>query len=217
MMAEYRYVRCAFWTDPFILGLTPEEKYFYLYLMTNSHTRQCGVYELPRRLMELETGYNAETLAKLISRFVGYEKISYSHESEVFIHNWLKFNCPNSAPVIKCIIRELSTIKTIEFKAKTIESLHSMGYALDIPSIPPTYTIIKELKEKKEKEIKKTCAQEPVDNSEQPEVKNFLKNDSNPQTPKRQHTPERAKAIAESLSRNDQERARALSNHEIDP
>lgn len=38
-----------------------------------------------------------------------------------------------------------------------------------------------------------------------------------PQPTKLTHTPERAKAIAESLSRNDQERARALSNHEIDP
>jgi uncharacterized protein YdaU (DUF1376 family) len=35
--------------------------------------------------------------------------------------------------------------------------------------------------------------------------------------PRKAHSPERAKAIAESMARNDHERARALSNHEIDP
>ena len=50
-MAVYRNVHIEFWQDGFILDLTPEEKYFYIYLMTNSKTSQCGIYELPKRII----------------------------------------------------------------------------------------------------------------------------------------------------------------------
>ncbi|EOP99461.1 ArpU family phage transcriptional regulator [Bacillus cereus VD140] len=46
-MAIYRPVQVSYWQDAFVLDLTPEEKYFYLYLMTNSKTSQSGIYELP--------------------------------------------------------------------------------------------------------------------------------------------------------------------------
>ena len=130
-MAQYRYVQCAFWSDPFILGLTPEEKFFYLYLITNSHTKQCGVYELPIKIMELETGYNAETIHKLIHRFKDYKKIEYSEKGEVFIINWLRFNRSDSPKVIACIIKEMNQIKTPEFFEKIAEQMRGFGYKIN--------------------------------------------------------------------------------------
>ena len=76
-MAVYRQVYITFWQDEFILELTPEEKYFYLYLMTNSKTSQCGIYQLPIKVMEMELGYNRDTIIKLIERFEQYGKIAY--------------------------------------------------------------------------------------------------------------------------------------------
>ena len=35
-MAVYRHIHINYWQDGFVLDLTPEEKYFYIYLMTNS-------------------------------------------------------------------------------------------------------------------------------------------------------------------------------------
>ena len=58
----YRQVYTSFWQDGFVLTLTPEEKYFYLYLITNSKTSLCGIYELPIKIIEFETGYNRETV-----------------------------------------------------------------------------------------------------------------------------------------------------------
>ena len=52
-MAIFRTLQISFWQDEFVLELTPEEKFFYLYLMTNSKSTQCG----KKRLVELETGY----------------------------------------------------------------------------------------------------------------------------------------------------------------
>lgn len=50
--------------------------------MTNSKTTQCGVYELPRRIIEIETGYNRETVEKLLDRFEDYKKIVYDKSSK---------------------------------------------------------------------------------------------------------------------------------------
>lgn len=103
-MAKYRQIHIEFWQDGFVLDLTPEEKYFYLYLMTNSKTTQCGIYELPKRIIETETGYNRETVDKLLQRFTDYGKIIY-HEptKEIMILNWIKFNWINSPKVISLI------------------------------------------------------------------------------------------------------------------
>ncbi len=57
-MAKYRQLYTEFWSDSFVLELTPEEKYFYLYLISNCKTTQCGIYEISKRIIETETGYN---------------------------------------------------------------------------------------------------------------------------------------------------------------
>ena len=107
-MAVYRNVHIEFWQDGFILDLTPEEKYFYIYLMTNSKTSQCGIYELPKRIIETETGYNRETVEKLILRFEEYGKIVYCDDTkEIFMKNWIKHNRIISPKVIKCVEKEL--------------------------------------------------------------------------------------------------------------
>ena len=67
-MAVTRYVHTAFWNDSFNLSLTPEEKYFFLYFLTNPHSRQCGVYELPRRTIEFETGWAMAQLKPWLDR-----------------------------------------------------------------------------------------------------------------------------------------------------
>nr|WP_155759228.1 DUF4132 domain-containing protein [Bacillus thuringiensis] len=68
-MAVYRNVQVNFWQDEFILDLTPEERYFYIYLLTGTKTKQCGIYILPKRVAELETGYSMETVEKLLKAF----------------------------------------------------------------------------------------------------------------------------------------------------
>ncbi|MDM5194320.1 DnaD domain protein [Bacillus hominis] len=118
-MAVYRNVQVNFWQDEFILDLTPEERYFYIYLLTGTKTKQCGIYILPKRLAELETGYSMETVEKLLNRFVEYGKILYDAETkEIFIINWLHYNPIFNANIEKCVLRELKTVKSKEFLHK---------------------------------------------------------------------------------------------------
>ncbi|MDM5186320.1 DnaD domain protein [Bacillus sp. DX4.1] len=115
-MAVYRNVQVNFWQDDFVLDLTPEERYFYIYLLTCSKTTQCGIYPLPKRLAEMETGYNRETVEKLLQRFIEYGKILYDAETkELYIQNWLRYNPVTNTNVEKCVLRELKTVKSKEF------------------------------------------------------------------------------------------------------
>jgi uncharacterized phage protein (TIGR02220 family) len=151
-MAVYRQIHVSFWQDAFVLELTPEEKYFYLYLMTNSKTSQCGIYELSKRIIETDTGYNRETVDKLVQRFVDYEKILYCNSTkEVIVLNWIKYNSISSPTVRSCILKELKNVKNIDFirifKKKCIE----YKYPIDTLSIDQG----EEEEEEKEKEEEK--------------------------------------------------------------
>ena len=131
-MAVYRHIHIDYWQDGFVLDLTPEEKYFYIYLMTNSKTSQCGIYELPKRIIETETGYNRETVDKLLDRFVEYKKIVYCEETrEVFLMNWIKHNKIVSPKVKKCVYEELKKIKSMDMVNLFFKQCEGYGYTLD--------------------------------------------------------------------------------------
>lgn len=115
-MAKYRQLQTCFWKDTFVTELTPEEKFFYMYLMTNDETTQCGIYPFIIKFAEVETGYNKETIEKLLNRFIEYGKIKYCSETkELMLVNWLKYNCIKSKSVITCINKELKQVKHIPF------------------------------------------------------------------------------------------------------
>lgn len=131
-MSIYRLIQTDFWQDAFILDLTPEEKYFYLYLLTNSKTKQCGIYELPIRIIETETGYNRETIEKLVDRFERYNKISYDKNTkEIYIKNWIKHNKMTNIKVRKCIEKELHNTKSIELIRLFLKEVSKYGYTID--------------------------------------------------------------------------------------
>lgn len=132
LMAIYRQIHISFWQDNFVLSLTPEEKFFYLYLMTNSKTSQCGIYELPEKVMTLETGYNNETVNKLLNKFIKYGKIEYNKKNkEIFLINWTKHNGSNSPTVKTRIENELKNVKTVEFIRKYLAVLALYEYSID--------------------------------------------------------------------------------------
>ncbi|MCB2359437.1 replication protein [Clostridium estertheticum] len=115
-MAVYRQVQITFWQDPFVLELLPEEKYFYLYLLTNSKTTQSGIYEISEMIIKLETGLEKEKVKELLSKFVEYKKIKYDQGTkEIFILNWLKFNPIRNINVEKCVLKELKFVKSENF------------------------------------------------------------------------------------------------------
>ena len=126
-MAKYRQIHTTFWNDPLILDLTPEQKYFYLYLLTNPNVKQAGIYEISIRQITYHTGYNKETVEKLLELFVGLNKIVISKKTnEIAIVNFLKYNYSASPTVKKCIEKELEEVKNKDL-IKYIYSIDSLS------------------------------------------------------------------------------------------
>ncbi len=168
-MAVYRNVQVNFWQDEFILDLTPEERYFYIYLLTGTKTKQCGIYVLPKRLAELETGYSMETVEKLLNRFVEYGKILYDAEmKELYILNWLHYNPILNTNVEKCVLRELKTVKNKEFirmfLRKCLEEEWKIPLLLQHFGMPAEEdnSSLQEVAEEKEEEIEEDTSHSEV-------------------------------------------------------
>lgn len=124
-MATYRNLQVSFWTDSKVADdFTPEDRYFYIYLMTNPHTNLAGCYELSLKIASNETGYTKEVIENLIQRFEEvHNVIRYSKGTkEVLILNWAKFNWTSSEKTIKGIRKSVSEVKDLEFKG-FLESL----------------------------------------------------------------------------------------------
>lgn len=122
-MATFRKVHTKFWSDSFIQSLSPEKKFFYLYLLTNESTRQCGIYEITKQRMSFDTGYTIDTVSILLNYFVELGKIRFNDETnEIGIKNWALYNDSKSPKVQSCVNQELAMVKDKEM----IEYLYSM-------------------------------------------------------------------------------------------
>ena len=114
-MSVYRTVQTDFWKDPKIMEeFTPEDKLFYLYLLTNPNTTQCGIYGITKKEMAFQLGYSTETVNALMDRFITYHKlIDYNTETrELVIFNWAKYNFKRGGKPVQDLIKsELAKVK----------------------------------------------------------------------------------------------------------
>ena len=133
-MKNYRNVSQSFWNDSKVDDdFSPEDKYFMLYLLTNPHTSVCGCYEISMKQMERETGYNSDTIARLIQRMQDVHKvIRYDTQTkEVLIINWHKYNWTKSEKLMKAVVYAADHIKSESFKRYILNTV-SIRYGYDI-------------------------------------------------------------------------------------
>lgn len=120
-MANYRRLQSSFWQDNFVLCLSTEEKLFYMYLLTNSRTNQCGIYSFSSLLASIELDLTQGKVMELLHKFIYRGKILYDKTTEeIMILNWYKYNI-NSKKNIRAINYELKEVKTYNFIAKLYE------------------------------------------------------------------------------------------------
>ncbi len=114
-MGINRIVNTDFWSDEKVLdSFSVEDKYFWLYLLTNPQTRQLGIYKLPIKIMAFQTGFSEETIKVLLDRFDRvYSVVKYNFETqEVAILNYLKWSIVRGGkPVEDCIKADMEKVK----------------------------------------------------------------------------------------------------------
>lgn len=114
-MGTKRVVDTDFWKDDIVAEkYSAEDRYFFLYILTNAHSKQCGIYHLPIRIIAFEMGHSKESIESIIDRFENkYKNIIYNKDTqEIAILNFLKHSIMKGGkPVEDCIKKELELIK----------------------------------------------------------------------------------------------------------
>jgi hypothetical protein len=157
-MAKFRKVQTAFWDDEFIEKLSPEDRYFYLFLLTNPMTTECGIYQITKKKMSFYTGYNYEAIDNILKRLIASGKIHYDEaNSEVLLVNKLKYVDRAGKPVIDCILSELKNVKNrnfIQISAKSITNEQICAVYSDYLGVDVSLTIRGQEEEEEEEEDK---------------------------------------------------------------
>jgi len=126
-MAKKRYINTEYWSDTFIVEkLEPLDRYLFLYFLTNTHTRICGIYEVSMRGIVFETGLEEKTIKKILEKLD--EKV-YFKDGWVYVKNFIKHQVINES-VLKGIKREIAELpqKVVEW----IQSVNRVGADCDI-------------------------------------------------------------------------------------
>lgn len=138
-MALYRNIHLSFWQDTKVTDdFTPEDRYFYLYLLTNPHTNLCGCYEISIKQMANEMGYDVKKVDKLIERFSSiHNLIRYSKTGrELLIFHWSKYNWTSSEKFRKPLLQEIQNVKTDSFREYLLKMFNgeNVKYGIDTVS-----------------------------------------------------------------------------------
>lgn len=134
----YRKIHSNFWTDPDVEEMTPEQKLFFLWLITNPSNNQIGLYEFSPKRCAFETGWNTDTIEKLIVHFENCGKVVRSTKTNEICITKFYFHNKSSSPKVQTHVNQLLT----DVKDK---SLIQYIYSMD--------TLSQEVQEKEEEEI----------------------------------------------------------------
>lgn len=72
---KHRYIDTHFWNDTYISELDCTEKLLFIYFLTNAHTNIAGIYEVPEKVIAVETGLDVSMIKKVMARLA--PKIRY--------------------------------------------------------------------------------------------------------------------------------------------
>ena len=119
-----RSVDTELWSDSKITDeFTPEDKYFWLFLLTTRYGNLSGVFEITSQQIARDMGYSKESVENLIFRFETQHKlISYNKDTkELFIHNWYRYNWTKSPQFERSLMKFVEKIKSLEFKEIVVQ------------------------------------------------------------------------------------------------
>lgn len=127
-MAKYRLIHQDFWKNPIVQEeMSPEDKLFYVYLLTNPNTTQIGIYKITKKQMAFDLGFSMESVQTVMDRFIHhYKVIRYNPVTrELAIRSWGKDNLYKAGkPVMDCILSELKKVEDtslIQYVSEPIE------------------------------------------------------------------------------------------------
>ncbi|MBW2106601.1 MAG: hypothetical protein JRI26_11440 [Deltaproteobacteria bacterium] len=90
----YRKIDTQIWYDPWFQKLSLKGQHFFIYLWTNRHCNQAGLYEISLRTIEFDTGY--KTTSKLLEELQP-KVYHFKEDNIIWIKNFFKYQCQNGS------------------------------------------------------------------------------------------------------------------------
>lgn len=103
-----RWFNTRFWNDSFVADLDPSEKLLFIYLLTNEHSNIAGIYEVPIKIIALETGFEISMIKKILKCLK--DKVRYM-DGRIVVKNWLKHQSIESADTKTGILNVLKHLE----------------------------------------------------------------------------------------------------------
>ena len=123
-MTIKRIVDVSFWEDPQVIDhFSIEDRYFYLYLLTNPNTSQLGIYTLPIKTISDKTGFSREVVLTLLDRFQEkLQVIRYSKKTqEIAVLNSLRTSIVKGGVAVERLLKkEVAQVKDLTLIQATL-------------------------------------------------------------------------------------------------
>lgn len=150
-MSKKTMFNTRFWEDNYVSDLDPIEKLIFLYAITSHRISICGIYEVPLKVMALETGIDRDMLPKILKRLEKDGKVSY-RDGWLCVLNYPKHQNYNKTTMVKAISNEIKQIPK-----EILDIFIGHGYPIDTLSIGYKDKVQVKVKDKdKDKEQAKT-------------------------------------------------------------
>ena len=144
-MAEFRTIKMAFWSDPFIEELLPEEKLLYLYLFTSPYTNTLGICQVTLKKIAFETGLDIKTVTDTIYKFASCRKLVIDGNN-ILIVKFIKNQCSASDRLATFLKNEFQKIESVKIQdalciiyPSLFAELHTVSEPEDTIWIPCQY------------------------------------------------------------------------------
>jgi len=131
----------SFWTDAFVVKLPFEAKALYIYLWTNAHCNQAGLYEIALETIASETKLSEGSLPELLSLLEPKVKW-FDDQSIVWVKNFIKLQS-KSPKFLIAVAKSLSTIHNngiisglLEYNLERYSIYIPYPYSMDTVAIP---------------------------------------------------------------------------------
>lgn len=126
-MADFRTIYTRIWTDAWFSELEPDAKLMFIYLFSNPNASICGMYEMPRRNISIDTGIALERVDELLAYFAAAGKV-YFENGIIWVVNLKKYNdAGDGVKVAVRIAKDISAISDCRIKRMYFE-YHGIPY-----------------------------------------------------------------------------------------
>jgi DnaD/phage-associated family protein len=120
-MADFRNIHTRIWTDSWFCELPADAKLLFIYLFSNPNASVCGMYELPKRNISIDTGLTVDRVSAILDTFSAAGKVHYE-AGIVWVVNLKKYNdAGDSSKVAVRIRKDLDQISDCPLKRRYYE------------------------------------------------------------------------------------------------